>query len=74
MIPSTQLTWNFYTMAVGVGVGDFNNDGLPDLYFTASTTSNKLYLNKGNFVFSDVTDEARVKGEGMVQCSLGGGY
>ena len=43
----------------GVGVGDFNNDGLPDLYFTASTTSNKFYLNKGNFVFSDVTDEAK---------------
>jgi len=47
----------------GVGVGDFNNDGLPDLYFTASTTSNKFYLNKGNFVFSDVTDEAKVKGD-----------
>lgn len=48
----------------GVGVGDFNNDGLPDLYFTASTTSNKLYLNKGNLAFTDITDEAKVKGEG----------
>lgn len=48
----------------GVAVGDFNNDGLPDLYFTASTTSNKLYLNKGHLSFRDVTDEAGVGGEG----------
>jgi hypothetical protein len=48
----------------GVGVGDFNNDGLPDLYFTASTVSNKFYLNKGNFSFSDITDESKVNGDG----------
>ncbi|MEP6684693.1 MAG: VCBS repeat-containing protein, partial [Parafilimonas sp.] len=48
----------------GVAVGDFNNDGLPDLYFTASTTSNKLYLNKGNLKFKDITEEAKVNGEG----------
>lgn len=48
----------------GVGVGDFNNDGLPDLYFTASTTSNALYLNKGDMTFADVTAEANVTGEG----------
>ena len=33
----------------GVAVGDFNNDNLPDLYFTASTQSNKLYINIGKF-------------------------
>ncbi|MDQ2753513.1 MAG: VCBS repeat-containing protein, partial [Bacteroidota bacterium] len=49
----------------GVAVGDFNNDGLPDLYFTASTRSNKLYLNKGNLQFEDVTNKAGVSGEGM---------
>ncbi len=49
----------------GVAVGDFNNDGLPDLYFTASTTSNKLYINKGNLQFEDVTAKAGVSGEGM---------
>ncbi|MEO6357354.1 MAG: VCBS repeat-containing protein [Ferruginibacter sp.] len=48
----------------GVAAGDFNNDGLPDLYFTASTTSNKLYLNKGGLKFTDITTEAGVTGEG----------
>ncbi len=48
----------------GIGVGDFNNDGLPDLYFTASTVSNKLYLNKGEMKFEDITDIANVQGEG----------
>jgi hypothetical protein len=47
----------------GVGIGDFNNDGLPDIYFTGNLTSCKLYLNKGNFSFQDVTDEAKVTGE-----------
>ncbi len=48
----------------GVAVGDFNNDGLPDLYFTGSVVSNALYLNKGNFTFADITKEAKVTGEG----------
>jgi len=47
----------------GVAVGDFNRDGLPDLYFTASETSNKLYLNKGGLSFKDITSEAKVTGE-----------
>lgn len=48
----------------GVAVGDFNRDGLPDLYFTGSLTGNRLYLNKGNLHFQDVTDEAGVRGMG----------
>ncbi|CAN5656166.1 VCBS repeat-containing protein [soil metagenome] len=42
----------------GVGIGDFNNDGLPDLFFCGSMVSSKLFINKGNFVFEDVTEKA----------------
>ncbi|MEP6751056.1 MAG: VCBS repeat-containing protein, partial [Bacteroidota bacterium] len=58
------LDMEFLYNGGGVGAGDFNNDGLPDLYFTASTGSNKLYLNRGNFTFEDVTAIAKVTGEG----------
>ena len=44
----------------GVGVGDFDGDGRPDLYFAGNTVDSELYLNRGDFQFEDVTDTAGV--------------
>ena len=57
-----QLVYQYYYTGSGVAIGDINNDGLQDLFFTGNIVENKLYINRGALNFKDITIKAGVKG------------
>lgn len=59
------LTYGYIYNGGGVSAGDINNDGLTDLYFTASMVGSRLYINKGNFKFEEIAQKAGVFAEGL---------
>ncbi|WP_291961295.1 VCBS repeat-containing protein [Maribacter sp.] len=56
------LVYEYLYNGGGIATGDFNNDGLQDLYFTSNMGENKFYLNQGDFTFKDVTNTSKVSG------------
>ena len=58
------IEYLYFNNGAGVAAGDINNDGLIDLYFSSNQESNRLYLNKGNLIFEDITELAGIAGQG----------
>src|SRR5436309_2434057 len=61
LTPTNQFNvfhYMYFYNGAGIAAGDFNNDGLIDLFFASNQGQNKLYLNTGNMHFKDVTAEA----------------
>ena len=61
--PSTEIDimkYTYFYNGGGVAIGDINNDGLQDIFFTGNMVKNRLYLNKGNFEFENITQSSNV--------------
>jgi hypothetical protein len=58
------LSFEYFYNGAGVGIGDFNNDGLKDIFFSSNMGESKLYQNKGNFEFKDITDSSGINTTG----------
>src|SRR6185436_16613556 len=57
------ISYEYFYNGGGVGLGDFNNDGLIDIYLSGNMTFGKLFLNRGNWKFEDITAKAGVQGK-----------
>ena len=58
------LKYMYFYNGAGVGAGDFNNDGLVDLFFASNQAQNRIYLNTGGLKFKDVTTAAKIPNDG----------
>lgn len=58
------FSYMYFYNGAGIGAGDFNNDGLIDLFFASNQGQNKIYLNKGHLQFKDVTEQAKIPQDG----------
>lgn len=67
LTPTAQFNmfnYMYFYNGAGVGVGDFNNDGLVDIFFSSNQGENKIYLNEGGMKFKDVTKESKIPQDG----------